>query len=110
MGLFKPSWQSNNSERRAKALDGLSQEKLMSIIRSESSKAEVLRAQRECVSRLNAAGLKTVALNEKLWGELWLAAVERIKEQSQLADLIRSIPQDRIKWSSMEWRNIYLYS
>ena len=101
MGLFKPSWQSKNPERRAKALDGLSQEKLMSIIRSESSKAEVFSAKWECVSRLNPAGLKAVALNEKLWGELRLAAVERIKEQSQLADLLRSIPQDRLKWSNI---------
>jgi hypothetical protein len=87
--LFTPAWKSENAQRRAKALDGMKEEKLLAIVRDPSEDTRLNQVRQEAVQRLSPKSLAEVALDAKVDTYLRNMAICRVDDEQVLLAYLR---------------------
>ena len=87
--LFTPAWKSENAQRRAKALDGMKEEKLLAIVRDPSEDTRLNQVRGEAVQRLSPKALAEVALDAKVDTYLRNTAIRRVDDEQVLLAYLR---------------------
>lgn len=92
---FTPAWRSDDKEKRAKALDRMSDGKLLAIIR-DPAKGDYRMAQirREAVQRLSAAALLRVALDTSVQQGAREEAICRIDDEQAILTMLQDLKTD----------------